>query len=128
MAWSTKRAFGVAGGILSLLGVVGTYLSLFQPEFRRFVGLDKPEPQNQVALRISGMVVDLVTNKGIGQASVTLGGRPEQCVTDDSGNFRIDLPSGTGQLLPLHVSKVGYQPLDKNVEPPVDNLYLQLRK
>lgn len=110
---------------LAVLGTLGTWLVV--PEFRTWVGLGRPEaPPREPS--ISGIVVDRETNQGIGQALITLAGRTEQYVTEDSGNFRIDLPSDAPKRLRLHVSKTGFQPLDTSVEPPADNLVLPLRK
>ena len=77
---------------------------------------------------ISGIVVDQITNEGIGHASIALAGRTETYVTEDTGNFRIDLPAETKGRIRLRVSKDGFATLDRSVEPPVENLVLQLRK
>src|SRR5216684_3201950 len=61
---------------------------------------------------IAGMVVEQSTNKGIGQATIVIAGRTEQYITEDSGNFRIELRTDAPKRLRLHVSKAGYQPLD----------------
>jgi hypothetical protein len=76
---------------------------------------------------IAGIVVEQATNRGIGQATIVIAGRTEQYITEDSGNFRIDLRSQTPKRLRLHVTKSGFQPLDISVEPE-ENLVLQLRK
>jgi len=52
-----KGKFGLIetiGLFLTALGVIGTYLSLFQPEFRRRVGLDRPRSAaNQVPIQVA---------------------------------------------------------------------------
>jgi hypothetical protein len=111
--------------VVAILTLIAAWLVV--PEFREWSGLDKPRVEIQLT-SISGIVVDRDTNRGIGQAAITLIGRAEQYVTEDSGNFRIDLPSGPAKRLRLHVTKGGFQPLDMSVEPPVENLYLQLHK
>jgi hypothetical protein len=127
MKWSrTDRIALVTLGV-AVLALIAAWLVV--PEFRKWIGWDKAEDQNQVRnASISGIVVEQDTNHGIGHATITLAGRTEQCVTEDSGNFRIDLPSDAPKRFRLHVSKSGFEPLDMSVEPPVDNLYLQLRK
>src|SRR5690242_1176314 len=75
---------------------------------------------------IAGIVVEQDTNRGIGQATITVAGRTEQYVTEDSGNFRIDLPTDAPRRLRIHVSKTGFQPLDMSVEAPTENLVLPL--
>lgn len=77
---------------------------------------------------IAGIVVDQDTNQGIGQARIAVAGRSEDYVTEDTGNFRIDLHGDAPKRLRLHVSKSGFQALDTSVEPPAENLVLQLRK
>jgi hypothetical protein len=77
---------------------------------------------------VAGVVVDQVTNEAIGQARITIVGRTEESVTDDSGNFRIDLRRDVPKVLRLHVTKMGFQPGDINVDPPQENLVLQLHK
>jgi hypothetical protein len=125
MAWN--RRIAVIGLVLAALAAIAAWL--VQPEFRRWVGLDKKQNQNNVGkMSISGIVVNRDTNQGVGQALITIVGRTEQYVTEDSGNFRIDLPSTVLGRLRVHVSKSGFQPLDTSVEPPIDNLVLALRK
>ena len=127
MKWSGNYRLTVIALGVALLATIAAWLVV--PEFRRLVGLDRPDPQTQVSKpNISGIVVDRDTNQGIGQAVITLAGRTEQYVTEDSGNFRIDLPSDSPKRLRLRVSKSGFQPLDTSVEPPADNLVLLLRK
>jgi len=127
MKWSGNYRLAVIALVVAVLGTIAAWLEV--PEFRRFVGLGRPDAQAQVGKpNISGIVVDRDTNQGIGQALITLAGRTEQYVTEDSGNFRIDLPSDSPKRLRLHVSKSGFQPLDTSVESPADNLVLPLRK
>lgn len=123
MAWSKSYCLAVVTLIVAILGLVAAWLVV--PDFRRWTGLDKSEAQRT---SISGIVVDRNTNQGIAQASIVFAGRTEQYVTEDSGNFKIDLPPDAPRRLRLRVSKSGFQPLDTSVEPPVDNLVLPLRK
>ena len=82
------------------------------------------------ALVIAGTVVDRDTNAGIGQASIAIAGSKDVITSEDSGNFRIQLPPGLarGERQRLSVSKAGYQQLDTSVLPPTENLTLLLRK
>jgi|SRR5882672_2291800 len=122
-----NQRIATAGLVLAVLAVIAAWLVV--PEFRRWTGLDKQQSQKEPSGQsISGIVVDRDTNQGIGQALITLAGRTEQYVTEDSGNFRIELPSGIPNRVRLHVSKSGFQPLDTSVEPSADNLVLPLRK
>jgi hypothetical protein len=77
---------------------------------------------------IAGRVVDGSTNIGIGQANISFAGRTETSLTEDNGNFRIDiaapLPKNGIRLL---VKKAGCIPVDAQVKPPVENLMLQMQ-
>lgn len=77
---------------------------------------------------VAGRVVDAKTNEGIGHVRISFAGRTEYYLTEDNGNFRIQmtapLPSEGVRLL---VQKNGCVPLDHVVRPPVENLILELR-
>ncbi len=84
----------------------------------------------QVNLHIAGTVVDADTNVGIGQAQIILSGRTEAYVTEDNGNFRIDITGSEDEArrLRVRVNKRGYKPYDQSVIPPLDSLIVQLQK
>jgi hypothetical protein len=122
-----KRKTTVLTLVLAALGVAAAWLVV--PEFRRLTGLDKSDIQGQTGkTSISGIVVDQNTNQGIGQALIVLAGRTEQYLTEDSGNFKIDLPTDAPKRLRLRVTKNGFQPLDTSVESPADSLVFALRR
>jgi hypothetical protein len=125
MAWSRAYKLGLITLLVGVVAAIATLLTV--PEFRKFIGWDKPAAQLSTT-SISGIVLDRDTNQGIGQAQITLAGRTEQGVTVDSGNFSIDLRSDAPKRLRLHVSKTGFAPLDTSVEAPADNLVLLLHK
>jgi hypothetical protein len=80
-------------------------------------------------LTVSGTVVDSETNGTIGQAQIAVSGASKPAVSDDNGNFHIDLGSAGGSKdLPVHlrVSKTDYQTLDWQVTPPVDQVVVPL--
>jgi len=110
-----KPAIVVA--IISAVALIVAALIGIYPSIRNQLG-------NSV---IAGIVVEQATNKGIGQATIVVAGRTEQYITEDSGNFRIELRSQVPKRLRLHVSKTGFQPLDISVEPE-ESLVLPLRK
>jgi len=89
---------------------------------------DKPSPPiiNQI---IAGRVVDEVTNLGIGQASISIVGRSETDISEDNGNFRIDLqaPIPKSGTVRIHVLKAGYIPRDETTTP-TESLVVQLRQ
>jgi hypothetical protein len=78
---------------------------------------------------IAGRVVDEKTNLGIGQASISIAGRPETDVTEDNGNFRINLQSPLPRdgTLRLHIVKAGYLPRDETTTT-TETLIIQLRQ
>jgi hypothetical protein len=128
MTWNRTDRIAVVTLVATVLALVAAWLVV--PEFRKWIGLDKHEVQTQPEKKsISGIVVDGDTNQGIGQALITLVGRTEQYVTEDSGNFAIaNLPPDSSARIRLRISKSGFQPLDTTVEPPVGNLVLALQK
>jgi hypothetical protein len=125
MGWIGRNWKTVVGLLLATLTLIAAWLVV--PEFRRSVGLDGTAPRAG-KLNIAGIVVDRDTNRGIGQASIMLVGRTEQYVTEDSGNFTIDLPPDSPKRVRLRVSKDGFQPFDTSVEPPVGELVLSLKR
>jgi hypothetical protein len=80
-------------------------------------------------LTIAGTVVEESTNRDIGQARISIVGRPETSVTEDNGNFRIKLTSDVPKdgLVRLHVLKDGYLPSDETTTQ-TNTLIIQLRK
>lgn len=104
-----------------IAAVVGAIL---QPSWWR----GEPQPKT-AALVIAGTVVDQATNQGVGQAVLLIAGRAETYVTEDNGNFRLDI-RGTleGERARLHVAKQGYAPYDGTVMPPTESLIVPLRK
>jgi hypothetical protein len=112
------RKPAIVAAIISALAVIVAALITVYPSLRN----------QTTASTVAGIVVEQDTNRGIGQATVTIAGRTEQYITEDSGNFRIDLRTDASKRLRLHVVKTGFQPLDVSVEPPAENLILPLRK
>ena len=92
-----------------------------------FIGIYPSLRKQNSKFVLAGMVVEQASNRGISQATIVLAGRTEQYVTEDSGNFRIELQGDAPDRLRLHVTKVGFQPLDISVAPQ-ENLILPLRK
>jgi hypothetical protein len=122
-ALSRAEKWGAASVILAAFAIGASF---FVPEVRKTLGLEKSVPAG--AKTIAGIVVDENSHQGVGQATVTIDGRTEGYVTEDSGNFRIDIRGDAPKRLRLHVSKSGFRPFDTSVEPPVENLVLQLDK
>lgn len=112
------RRPAITAAIIGAIGVVIAALIQIYPSLRNH----NPEPI------IAGIVVEQDTNRGIRQAAISLAGRTEQYITEDSGNFRIKLGTDAPKSLRLHVSKTGFEPLDVSVEWPAENLVLPLRR
>jgi hypothetical protein len=92
------------------------------------IGIVPSLRDHKTGTSIAGIVVDQDKNQGIGQATIIIAGRTDQYVTEDSGNFRIEIRGDLPKRVRLHVSKAGFQPLDTSIEPPAENLVLQLHK
>jgi len=112
------RKSTIVSAAISAIAVIAAALISIYPSLR----------DHKTDAAIAGIVVDRNTNQGIGQATISIAGRTEAYVTEDTGNFRIDLHGDAEKRVRLHVSKSGFQPLDTSVEPPAENLVLQLRK
>ena len=74
---------------------------------------------------IAGTIVDLSTNLGISQATITVDG--QTVTSEDSGNFRIVLPVMPTGPVRLTVTRSGYFETDQSVLPPTHDLILQMR-
>jgi hypothetical protein len=80
------------------------------------------------ALSIAGTTVDAASNETVRQAQISLVGRPETAVSDNSGNFRLELSGRVGAQadVRLKVSKVGYDPYESQVTAPHDAYVIPL--
>lgn len=86
-------------------------------------------PATTDTLTVTGTTVDAISNDSIKQAQITLVGRPESAVSDDNGNFRLELRThGEAQAdLRLRVTKVGYEPYDSQITAPANGFVVPLR-
>jgi hypothetical protein len=116
--------------IVAVIGAVALIVAaavgaILQPSWWR--SDSTPAPRNSST--IAGRVVDQRTNVGVGQASVSIVGRPETDVTVDDGNFRINLqaPAPKEGTVRIHVAKTGYAPSDV-ITTPTETLIVQLRQ
>ena len=80
-------------------------------------------------LVVAGTVVDDVSNSGIGQAVVSLADGGGSYVSEDNGNFRMDLTGqvSESQRIRIRVTKEGYRPFDGTVAVPTYDFVVQLR-
>jgi hypothetical protein len=79
-------------------------------------------------LMVTGTTVDAISNDAIGRAQITLVGRSESAVSDDNGNFTLEI-SGNGEpqiSLRLRVSKDGYTPYDVQITAPANGFVVPL--
>lgn len=91
--------------------------------------LSTPPSQDGVNfLTIAGIVVDRATSQGLGQARINVVGQNQEYVTEDNGNFRIQLRLSVPGRVRLLVNKEGFHQLDATVQVPAENLILQLRQ
>jgi hypothetical protein len=110
-----------AGGVI----IAAVLTGILQPAWWR----SESPHDKQTSLTIAGTVVDASTNRAIGQARISIVGRAETSVTEDNGNFRIELHSALPKdgSVRLHVVKDGYVPSDETTTE-TDTLIIQLRK
>jgi hypothetical protein len=96
-------------------------------EFRLEPLQNSPLPPKSTQTMIAGRVIENATNVGVGQASISLAGRPETYLTDDNGNFRINVVAPFPKDgVRLQVKKAGCSTVDEVVRPPAENLMLEL--
>ncbi len=109
----------IVGGAAIIAALIGIIPSLRD---------HKPVQDRKISTVIAGTVVDEQKNTAVGQAAIVVAGRDEKYITDDAGNFRIEISGDAPKSLRLYVSKPGYQTRDTTVTAPADNLILQLHK
>jgi hypothetical protein len=80
------------------------------------------------SLVVAGTVVDQATDVGIGQATITIDGKSDSAVSEDSGNFRLVFTEQKGTPVRLSVTKEGYFKVDQSVTPPTHDLIIQMRQ
>ncbi len=122
-------AAATQGVKIALVGAAGLILAailgaILQPSWWR-----SDSPTAAKTLSIAGTVVEQRTNRGIGQANISIVGRPEVYVTEDNGNFHIELQSALPKdgVLRIHVVKDGYAPYDGTTTQ-TETLIVQLRR
>jgi hypothetical protein len=109
----------IVAAIITAVGVIAAALIGIYPKLQNGTA-NAPQV-------LAGNVVEVGNNRAVGQAIIVIVGRAEEAVTDDNGNFRIDIPAGVSRQLRLRVSKPGFKTLDTTVEPS-ENLILPLSK
>jgi hypothetical protein len=118
---AVKIAIIGAAGII-LAAIVGAVL---QPSWWQ----REPSGVPRTSSTIAGTVVDGTTNQDVGQATISIVGRAEKYVSEDNGNFRIDLQPSipANAQVRIHVEKQGYMPYDGTTTP-TETLIIQLKK
>lgn len=106
--------------IIALVSAVLVALIQFKP-------LEKKE--NPLPVSIAGRVIDEKSNP-VSRAEITITGRPERCVSEDNGNFTIDLnPPPADKQVRLLISKAGYDSVDQfALLPPANNLTILMKR
>jgi hypothetical protein len=129
MKWNRADRIAAAALAFAVLAAIAAWLVV--PEFRSWTGLDSADGASHAwKASVAGIVVDTKTNRGIGQAAVSIVGRAESGVTEDDGNFRINLrdPAPQEGAIRIHVLKSGYAPYDGTTAIPTETLVIQLRR
>lgn len=80
-------------------------------------------------LIVAGTVLN-DSNDPVGQATIALANSGEHYLSEDNGNFMLDLTGKVkeSERVRLQVTKDGYSPFDGTVEPPTDNFIVRLHK
>ena len=112
----------ISAGAVIIAAIIGAIL---QPGWWRA----ESSHETKASLTIGGTVVEASTNRAIGQARISIVGRAETSLTEDNGNFRIELRSDIpkDEIVRLHVVKDGYHPSDETTTQ-TNTLIIQLRK
>jgi hypothetical protein len=96
-------------------------------EFRLEPAQNGPPPPKSTQTVIAGRIIEAATKVGVGQAGISLAGRPETYLTDDNGNFRINVIAPFPKDgVRLQVKKASCSTVDEVVRPPAENLMLEL--
>jgi hypothetical protein len=120
LKWSYKKHLAVTVPLIVasfLLAWLVTWL---------VIGIGAPERRMIVA----GTIVDESSNNPIGQALVSLSDGSGQYVSEDNGNFMLDL---TGKVqrpgkVRVRVTKEGYSPHDETVSVPTEGFVIALHR
>jgi hypothetical protein len=114
--------------LLILLGTTGFFVATVNASHSMSDSPTVSATTNTLA--VTGTTVDAISNDSIKQAQITLVGRPESAVSDDNGNFRLELRThGEAQAdLRLRVTKVGYEPYDSQITAPANGFVVPLRR
>jgi Carboxypeptidase regulatory-like domain len=108
--------------ITSVATIAAALIMAFGPSWWR------PGPKPDGHFVIAGTVVDSASNRAIPQATVSTSGRTEKYITEDNGNFRLEIRGlSEGERVRIHVTKDGYRPYDEAVSPPSENLIVMLK-
>jgi hypothetical protein len=84
---------------------------------------------SRTRLAIAGTVVDEISGDAIAQAMISLADGSQHDLSEDNGNFRLDLTdkATAGQRVRIHVTKDGYSSFDGSVEIPAEGFLVRLR-
>jgi hypothetical protein len=115
--WTDGRKALFATGIFFLAMFASTFIPLS----------DENKVEHWV---VAGTVEDEDSRDGVGQAYVSLEGIDSPSMSEDNGNFRIELHGKMRVSKPLRikVTKNGYKPVEETVTPPTDNCIVLLPK
>lgn len=115
LRWSIKKHLWVTLPILVLAFVASWLITMSS----------KPEH----VLTVAGTVVDETTNQPVAQALVGLADGSKHDLSEDNGNFRLDLAGTISKVarVRIRVTKNGYSPFDGTVEVPTEGFVIRLR-
>lgn len=132
LAWAffRKESLGVRLSIWAIILLGAILFCVATVKASNHIGeLEGKQPATD-RLLVTGTTVDAVSNDAIARAQITLVGRSESAVSDDNGNFTIEiLGNGEPQInLRLRVSKDGYAPYDVQITAPATGFVVPLHR
>jgi len=75
---------------------------------------------------LNGIIINENSSKGIPNAEVTVIGRNENYVSEQTGNFKIKIMD-TVTVVRIRVEKAGFKTFDKSYDLPSDGVIIQLK-
>lgn len=117
------RENSIALKVAVVSGVVAIVIAIIQ-----FYPWKSKEVPANAQIVFSGAVVDQNSNISIGQAKISIVGRPTPYFTEDNGNFRIAFTDSSFKSIRVRVTKDGYKPYDQSYDLPAESIIVQLTK
>jgi len=109
--------------LTAVIGAVGTIIASLISIYL----LSPKMPLDNKPKVIAGMISEKGSNKPIGQAQITIVGRNEFDISQDNGNFRIEIHDEVRSVR-LKILKEHYKPVDQSFDLPNENVPIQMTR